>query len=115
MRIGIEAGVRQVEIAGFWGNADAAKTGFIGMDRFGASAPAEVLFEKLASRLARLSKWQTTYCEQKSYKHFRTPPVAGFSFAPLNVCENVNANINFTNILTKIRFFIYPCFKVFKP
>ncbi|KIN72150.1 transketolase [Sulfitobacter guttiformis] len=47
VRVGIEAGVRQgwdqwlLGERGKWGKAD-----FVGMDRFGASAPAEELFEK---------------------------------------------------------------------
>ena len=47
VRVGIEAGVRQgwdrwlLGERGKWGRAD-----FVGMDRFGASAPAEELFEK---------------------------------------------------------------------
>ncbi|MGB0770818.1 MAG: transketolase family protein, partial [Paracoccaceae bacterium] len=47
VRIGIEAGVRQGWDRWLLGERGReAKTGFIGMDRFGASAPAEVLFEK---------------------------------------------------------------------
>jgi transketolase len=47
VRVGVEAGVRQgwdqwlLGERGKWGKAD-----FVGMDRFGASAPAEELFEK---------------------------------------------------------------------
>ena len=47
VRVGVEAGVRQGWDQWLLGErARAGKTGFVGMDRFGASAPAEQLFEK---------------------------------------------------------------------
>jgi transketolase len=47
IRIGVEAGVRQGWDQWLLGErARAGKSAFIGMDRFGASAPAEELFEK---------------------------------------------------------------------
>jgi len=47
VRVGIEAGVRQGWDQWLLGErARAGKTGFVGMDRFGASAPADQLFDK---------------------------------------------------------------------
>ncbi|MDF1726414.1 MAG: transketolase [Sulfitobacter sp.] len=57
VRVGIEAGVRQgwdrwlLGERGKWGKAD-----FVGMDRFGASAPAETLFEKFGITAEEITK-----------------------------------------------------------
>jgi transketolase len=57
VRVGIEAGVRQgwdrwlLGERGKWGKAD-----FVGMDRFGASAPAEELFERFGFTAANLAE-----------------------------------------------------------
>jgi hypothetical protein len=42
-----------------------------------------------------LSKWQTTCCKPNHTNDSEPRQWRGFSFAPLNVCENVNANIVF--------------------
>jgi len=57
VRVGVEAGVRQgwdqwlLGERGKWGKAD-----FVGMDRFGASAPAEELFEKFGITAANVAQ-----------------------------------------------------------
>ncbi|MBB3994648.1 transketolase [Sulfitobacter undariae] len=57
VRVGVEAGVRQgwdqwlLGERGKWGKAD-----FVGMDRFGASAPAEELFEKFGITAANVAE-----------------------------------------------------------
>ena len=55
VRIGIEAGIRQGWDRWLLGErARAGKSGFVGMDSFGASAPAKKLFEHFGITAAKI-------------------------------------------------------------
>ena len=96
VRIGIEAGVRQGWDRWLLGNADAKRKQGSSEWTVSAHLPLQrFCLKNLASRLTRLSKWRTTCCKPNHTNDSEPRHWRGFSFSPLNVCENVNANIAF--------------------